>query len=309
MRSRAQVIAIFGPTAIGKTAVAIAFAELLRSRGQRPLAISADALQLYRGIEILSGAPSAQERARLEHRLVSIAPLGERFSAGRYSALAHASVDEALAAGMVPIVVGGTGLYLRAALADLDLRPPTDPQLRARLQAQLDACGPEALHGRLARLAPDAAARIDRRDRQRIVRALELIEAGRRPPEPAAREAPGALWSAQMRRPTLLIGLVTPLPELYARVHERVRTMLAQGAREEVLRAEQAGASAAVRKAIGYRELLAGDEQAMELATRRYARRQLTWMRKLAGARLIDVTGRQPEVVAQEIAAIWERGG
>ena len=309
MRSRAQVIAIFGPTAIGKTAVAIAFAELLRSRGQRPLAISADALQLYRGLEILSGAPSAQERARLEHRLVSIAPLGERFSAGRYSALAHASVDEALAAGMVPIVVGGTGLYLRAALADLDLRPPTDPRLRARLQAQLDACGPEALHGRLARLAPDAAARIDRRDRQRIVRALELIEAGLRPPEPASRAAPGALWSAQMRRPTLLIGLLTPLPELYARVHERVRTMLAQGARQEVLRAEQAGASAAVRKAIGYRELLAGDEQAMELATRRYARRQLTWLRKLAGAHLIDVTGRQSEALAQEIAAIWERGG
>ena len=112
-----------------------------------------------------------------------------------------------------------------------------------------------------------------------------------------------------MRRPTLLIGLLTPLPELYARVHERVRTMLAQGARQEVVRAEQAGASAAVRKAIGYRELLAGDEQAMELATRRYARRQLTWLRKLAGAHLIDVTGRQSEALAQEIAAIWERGG
>lgn len=308
MRRRAQLLAIFGPTAIGKTAVAIALAELLRSRGERPVAISADALQLYRGIEILSGAPGAPERALLEHRLVGIAQPGEQFSAGRYSDLAHRTIDEALARGERPIVVGGTGLYLRAALADLDLRPPPDPQLRARLQAELVARGAEALHAELARRAPDAAARIDPHDRQRIVRALELIESGRTPPARAARSAPGALWSDQMRRPTLLIGLTTELPDLYARVQERVQSMIAQGARAEVLRAERAGASAAVRKAIGYRELLAGDEQAMERATRRYARRQLTWLRKLSGAQLLTVAGRTPGSLAAEILAIWEGG-
>jgi tRNA dimethylallyltransferase len=307
MGKRAQLIAIFGPTAIGKTAVAIALGDLLRARGELPVAISADALQLYRGVEILSGAPGASERARLEHRLLSIADLRERFSAGRYSALAHAAIDAELADGRLPIVVGGTGLYLRAALADLDLRPPPDPALRARLSRELEQAGAEALHARLARRAPDAAARIDSRDRQRILRALELVEGGLDPPAPAARAAAGALWSSQMRHPTLLIGLSLALPALYERVQARVQSMIAQGARAEVQRAERLGASAAVRKAIGYRELLAGDQRAMERATRRYARRQLTWLRKLRGAHLLDVADRDPEQLAAEIVAIWER--
>src|SRR5271154_2996139 len=119
-----RILALFGPTGVGKTAVAIAIAELLRAQGEEPVAVSADALQVYAGLEILTGVATPAEQARLEHRLVSFLPLDARFSAGQYAQLAHAEIDELLAAGRRPIVVGGTGLYLRAALADLHLRPP-----------------------------------------------------------------------------------------------------------------------------------------------------------------------------------------
>src|SRR5688572_8007517 len=174
---RMEVIALFGPTGVGKTAVAIALAERLRVRGEDPVAISADALQLYDGLQILTGAASADERARLEHRLVGILPVTETCSAGRYAEMAHAEIDAALEAGRAPIVVGGTGLYLRAALAELDLRPPPDPATRERLSARLREEGAHALHEELARLTPDAAARVEPSDGHRVVRALELLEA------------------------------------------------------------------------------------------------------------------------------------
>src|SRR5919112_1133889 len=121
-----QVIAIFGPTGVGKTAVAVALADRLRGRGEDPVAVSADALQVYRGLETLTGVASAEEQARLEHRLVSFLPVTETFSAGAYAERAHTEIDALLAEGRRPIVVGGTGLYLRAALADLELRPPVE---------------------------------------------------------------------------------------------------------------------------------------------------------------------------------------
>ena len=137
MRPPATIVAIFGPTGIGKTAVAIALAERLRAGGEDPVAISADALQLYAGLEILTGAPTAAERDRLEHRLVGTLPLSATSSAGEFARTAHAEIDALLAEGRRPIVVGGTGLYLRAALADLDLRPPVAPEIRARRREEL----------------------------------------------------------------------------------------------------------------------------------------------------------------------------
>jgi tRNA dimethylallyltransferase len=277
--------------------VAIALAERLRARGERPVAVSADALQVYAGLEVLTGAVDPGERARLEHRLLSFVPVQESFSVAEYAELAHAEIDGLLAAGKRPIVVGGTGLYLRAALADLELRPPPAPGVRERWEAHLAARGPAALHAELARRAPGAAERIDPRDRRRIVRALELLEAGElHPPE---RES--QLWADRMRHPTLLVGLVMERATLYARVEARVDEMVDAGAREEVLRAHAAGASATARQALGFEELLAGDLEAMKRGTRNYAKRQLTWMRKLGGVRVIDVTGRSPDQVAEEI--------
>src|SRR4051794_31594697 len=119
-----EVIALFGPTGVGKTSVAIALADRLRARGERPVAVSADALQVYAGLEILTGAAGPAERPQLEHRLLSFLPVDATFSAGQYAELAHAEIDGLIAGGQRPIVVGGTGLYLRAALTELKLRPP-----------------------------------------------------------------------------------------------------------------------------------------------------------------------------------------
>jgi tRNA dimethylallyltransferase len=235
-----NVIALFGPTGVGKTAVALALARALRARGEDPVAVSADALQVYEGLERLTGVASAAEQAELEHRLIGFVPLKETFSAGEYARLAHAQIDGLLARGRRPIVVGGTGLYLRAALGQLDF-------------------------------------------------------------EPAPPEGPSQLWSEEMRRPTLLIGLTMERAALYARIDARVDELVAAGARAEVLRAQAAGVSVTARKALGFEELLAGDLEAMRRRTRNYARRQLSWMRKMAGVRLIDVTGREADDVAREI--------
>jgi tRNA dimethylallyltransferase len=294
---RAGVIAIFGPTGVGKTAVAVALADRLRAAGEDPVAVSADALQVYRGLEVLTGAPTPAERARLEHRMVSFLPVDARFSVGEYSDLVHAEIDDLLAGGRRPLVVGGTGLYLRAALADLDLRPPPPPGARERWEAELAARGAPALHALLAVRAPWAAEAIQPNDRQRIVRALELADAGELEPP----EGESQLWTAHTRHPTLLVGLTLERERLYARVESRVDAMLAAGAREEVLRAHAAGASETARKALGFAELLAGDVAAMKRRTRNLAKRQHTWMRKLAGVHVVDVTGRAPADVAAEI--------
>jgi tRNA dimethylallyltransferase len=292
------IVAIFGPTGVGKTAVAIALADRLRERGEDPVAVSADALQLYRGLEILTGAADAAERQRLEHRLLGIAGIRETFSAGRYAQLAHEQIDELVAGGRRPIVVGGTGLYLRAALAELDLRPPPDPAIRERWTRALAVQGPQALHAHLAERDLDAARRTPPTDGHRLVRALELLDAGHEPP---AGGAGSRLWTTDTRHPTLLAALTMDRDALYARIDARVDAMLAAGAEEEVRRADAAGASATARAAVGFRQLLDGDVEAMKTATRRYARRQLTWLRRLPGVLPVDTTGRAPEDVAEAI--------
>jgi tRNA dimethylallyltransferase len=299
-----EVIALFGPTGVGKTAVAIAVADRLRSRGERPVAVSADALQVYAGLEILTGVAGPSERSRLEHRLISFLPVDATFSAGQYAELAHSEIDDLLAGGQRPIVVGGTGLYLRAALTEMTFRPPPPAGAREHWQAELEMRGAPALHARLAERAPWAAAEIDPADRQRIVRALELLDAGELEPIDGESE----LWTSTVRRPTLLVGLVMERERLYAQIDARVDEMVAAGAEAEIRRANAAGASVTARKALGFNELLAGDVEAMKRRTRNYARRQLTWMRKLADVHVIDVTGRTPAEVADTVMAQWEEG-
>jgi tRNA dimethylallyltransferase len=307
-----DVIAIFGPTGVGKTAVAIALAERLRGRGERPVAVSADALQVYAGLETLTGAPTPAEREALEHRLVSCVAIESGFSAGEYAARAHTEIDGLLATGRRPIVVGGTGLYLRAALADLRLRPPPVAGAREHWQRELDERGAPALHAELHRRAPWAAEPVDPHDRQRILRALELLDSGDLQP-PA--DGDSQLWTQEVRHPTLLVGLVMRRASLYERIDARVEAIAAGGAIAEVRRADAAGASTTARKALGFEELLEGDVEAMKRRTRNYARRQLTWMRKLAGVNIVDITGRRPDHVAAELIALaapqlrGDRGG
>ena len=287
------VPALFGPTGVGKTAIAIALADRLRADGEDPVAVSADALQLYAGIEILTGAASPRERARLEHRLLGVVPIHATTSAGDYSARAHAEIDALLAAGRRPIIVGGTGLYLRAALAELDLRPAPDPAIRERWNTELERHGAPVLHARLAGRAPEAASRIAPTDSQRVVRALELLDAGLAPPG-----AGSQLWTRETRHPTLLAGVWMERAALYARIDARVDAMIAAGARAEVEAAVAAGASPGARQALGFEELLAGDSDRMKQRTRNYAKRQLTWMRKLPGALILDATNAGPETSA-----------
>jgi tRNA dimethylallyltransferase len=288
-----QVVAIFGPTAVGKTGVAIALAERLRERGEDPVGVSCDAIQVYRGLSVLSGAAAPDERSRLDHRLLEIVPIDGEFSAGRYAQLAHGEIDQLLAEGRRPIVVGGTGLYLRAALADLDLRPPVPSEIRSEVERELAEHGPEALH---AQLDPDLASGVHPRDRKRVARLTELERAGIAP----ARGSEG-LWTKELRREAVLAGLTVDREELAQRIDARVDRMVAEGAIEEVKRADAAGASRTARAAIGFEELLRGDTDAMKSAQRAYARRQLTWMRKMPGVTLIDRTGLPDEDVAAQI--------
>jgi tRNA dimethylallyltransferase len=239
-----NVVGIFGPTGVGKTGVAIALAEELRRRGEDPVAISCDALQVYEGLSVLTGVASAAERERLEHRLVGFVPVTQAFSVGDYMRLAHGEIDRALEGGRRPIVVGGTGLYLRAAVAELS---------------------------------------------------LEKVPSGSEDSE---------LWSPETRLPTTIFGLEMERSLLYERIDARTEAIVAGGAEQEVRRAEALGPSRTARKALGFDELLSGDVERMKKRSRNYARRQLTWMRKIPDLHAIDRTGRGDAEVAIEILAV-----
>jgi len=294
-----RLLAIFGPTAVGKTAVAIAVAEILRARGEDPVAISCDSIQVYRGLEVLSGAASDAERERLEHRLLSFVDVRDEYSAGRFADEAQPLIDELLEAGRRPILVGGTGLYLRAAVSELELRPAVDPEIREAVAAEAQERGLEALH---AEIEPQAAAGIAPGDSTRILRAIELQRAGHSPAP--AHEQGGELWTARPRHPTLLAGLTMEREELDRQISERVDQMLADGAVAEAEAAVAAGASRTARAALGFEALLAGDADRVKTAHRRFARRQLTWMRRMVGVTLIDRTARSSEDVAQELVGL-----
>ncbi len=293
-----NVLAIFGPTAVGKTSVAIAVAQALRERGEDPVAISCDAFQLYRGLEILSGAPTAGERDRLEHRLVGISGIGEEWSAGRFAERAHAEIDAAMAAGRRPIVVGGAGLYLRAALAELDLRPPLPEDVRTDVERELALHGAPALH---ARLAPELAEGVHPNDAKRVARLSGLQRMGIAPAS-----GTDGLWASAPRRPTTLVGITVSREELRERVSARAQAILDAGAEDEVRRAEAAGASRTARKALGFEALLAGDTESLAGSHRAFARRQLTWMRRMEGVEALDRTALTDEAVAERVVALLD---
>lgn len=297
-----EVLALFGPTAVGKTGVAVELAELLRERGEDPVVLNCDSIQVYRGLELLSGAATTAERARVEHRLLSFVDPSEEFSAGRYAELAHTEIDALLAERRRPIVVGGTGLYLRAALADLELRPAVPGAIRAAVEREIAERGPEPLH---AQLEPALAATVAPSDRKRVARLTELRRAGVKPHVGAE-----GMWTAELRHPAQLLGLSMERDELARRIGARVEAMIAAGVADEVREVAEAGASRTVRAALGFEQLLAGHDaapscdeiEAIKAAHRRYARRQLTWMRRMERVEVIDRTRLEDVRVAALIA-------
>jgi len=284
-----QVVTIFGPTASGKSAVAEAIAEQIPAE-----LLSADSAQVYRGLPILTN------QSAYPTRLVGIWPLEHEASVAEYQRLAHAAIDEVLAEGRTPLVVGGTGLYVRAALTELDLPPAPAEGARERLQRLYDRLGAERAHSVLAERDSAAAAAVHPNDRRRVVRALELAEIGRS-------LHGGRLWSAGARRPTLVFGLEVPREELARRIDARTHAMFDEGVQDEVERALARPLSATARKIMGLQEVasLPPDEaiEALALRTRRYAAYQRKWMRRLPGLIRIDAD-RPPNEVADEILAL-----
>jgi tRNA dimethylallyltransferase len=288
---RGLVLAIFGPTASGKSAVAGAVAARIPAE-----LVSADAMQVYRGLPVLTNQPVAPTR------LVAIWELTTVASVAEYARLAHAAVDEALAAGRTPIVVGGTGLYLRAALADLELPPAPLPGARERWQAVYEERGAAAAHALLAEVDPTAAARVHPNDRRRVVRALELAETGA-----SLRREDDRLWAAETRHPTTVFGLDVPMPELERRIHERTRAMFAQGVADEAGRALAGPLSATAAKVLGLVEAatLPPDEAiaAIVRRTRQYAAYQRKWMRRIPD--LVPLDGTRPvDAIADEVLQV-----
>jgi tRNA dimethylallyltransferase len=286
-----RVIAIFGPTASGKTAVAEEIARRIPAE-----LVSADAMQVYRGLPLLTN--------QSEHpaRLVGILGLDEEGSVADYQRLAHAAIDEILAAGRTPVVVGGTGLYLRAALADLELPPPPPPGARERLDRLYDELGGEQAHELLAETDPAAAAGLHPNDRRRVVRALELAEAGS-----SLRSGEDRLWSAETRYPTLTVGLDIPRQELARRIEKRTQAMFERGVEDEVRRAltRPVSATAGTIHGLGDIAQLPREEaiEALTARTRRYAAYQRKWMRRIPGLVAID-GNRSAEAVAADILSL-----
>jgi tRNA dimethylallyltransferase len=284
---RYQVIAIFGPTASGKSDVAQVLAARLDTE-----VVSADALQVYRELPILTN------QSPWPTRLVAIRNVTETMSVGEYALLAHAAIDELVASSGAAVVTGGTGLYLRAAIADLRIPGASDPAQRAEIERRYDADPPGA-YELLQAVDPAAAAAIHANDRKRVVRALELAHAG-----DSLSPADDRLWSAATRRPTIVVGLDVPPDELERRIQARTDDMLARGAVEEARAAFEAPASRTADKALGLRELaslpLETARECIVERTRRYAAYQRKWMRRIPDIVMVD-GDREPEQVADAI--------
>jgi tRNA dimethylallyltransferase len=284
-------VAIFGPTASGKTAVAESVADRLGGD-----VVSADSMQAYDGLPILTAQP------RRPTRLVGIWPLTHEGSVAEYAERAHEEIDALLAAGRTPVLAGGTGLYLRAALADLELPPAPSSEQRAHWERVYDRLGSDSAYAALMERDPRAAGRLHPNDRRRVVRALELTELGS-----SLRPEADRLWAAETRHPTTVFGLEVPRDVLAERIEQRAEQMFDAGVVDEAKAALAAGVSSTAVHALGLREVvdLPRDEAlaALILRTRRYAAYQRKWMRRIPG--LVSVNAdRPPGDVADEIVEV-----
>ena len=284
------VIAVFGPTASGKSAVAEDVADRLGSE-----VVSCDAMQVYRGLPILTNQPVRPTA------LVGIRDLDEEMSVGAYASLAHTAIDGLVTRTGTAVVSGGTGLYLRAALADLDVPPPPGEGVRERVLAEVEQ-DPAAAHARLARLDPRAAEAVHENDQRRLVRALELADAG-------ASLVPDddRLWGSSTRHPTLIVGLDIPPDELERRIVARTAAMFEHGVVAEVEAALASGVSRTAATTLGLGEIATLPEaearDRIVIRTRRYAAYQRKWMRRIPGLVPVDGTRSVGEIADAVLAA------
>ena len=295
-----RVVAIFGPTASGKSAVALALAQ--RIGGE---IVSCDAMQLYRGLPVLTNQPVTDDLAAVPHHLVGVWETDHQGSVAEYAELAHAAIDNVLARSRTPVVCGGSGLYLRAALADMPLPPQVPAADRARFERLYHGVGAVAAHAALIAADPVAAAAVHPNDRRRVVRALELHAAGTSLAPDTDR-----LWAADRRHPTTVIGLDVPAAVVSERIAARTHAMFEQGVVEEVRAARAARPFSTTAERIhglqDVSDLIAGRidraeaERRLMVRTRRYAKRQRTWMRRLPGVVMVDA-GDDPAAVTERV--------
>ena len=293
------MVVICGPTGVGKTTAAIEIAR--RFNGE---IVGADAMQVYRRMEIGTAKPTAEEQALVRHHLIDVVEPDEPFDASRYCELARQAVAELHGRNLLPVVAGGTGLYIKALLYGVFQAAPPDPEVRRRLQDEAASIGPQALHRRLADLDPQAAERIHPNDGFRIVRALETIEATGE--TITAHQQRHRFQDAPYR--TFKIGLHLPRDVLYERIDSRVAAMLQAGFAQEVKELLAAGWDPALKsmQSLGYRHMIAYLQgriqweeavRTMKRDHRRYAKRQLTWFRS------------DPEIIWCEPQQIMEMAG
>ncbi len=302
------VIAVVGPTGVGKTAVGEELA--VRLGGE---IVSADSMQVYRGMDIGTAKQPVDQR-RVPYHCVDVADIGEPYSVALYQTAAREAIDALLRKHAVPVVVGGSGLYVRAALDDM-VFPSGQPasRTRERLEQLAAELGPEGLHAYLAERDPEAAALIHRNNTRRVVRALEMLE------EDGASYADKHALFAERRSvyTSVQIALTMDRAELYARIDARVLRMLEAGLLEEVERLLAAGHREALTsaQAIGYKELVGVVEGREDIdsatekiaqATRRYAKRQLTWFRADPRVHWLDVTGMSPAEASDAASALLQ---
>ncbi len=273
------IVAVVGPTAAGKSELAVALAQRLGGE-----VVNADSMQLYRGMDIGTAKVPVDRRGGVPHHLLDVLDVTETANVAEFQALAQAAIDDCLSRGVVPVLVGGSALYVRAVLDAFDF-PGTDPAVRAELEAELAASGAAALHRRLQEVDPEAATRILPSNGRRLVRALEVIRITGRP---FTARLPGPLFADPR---TLALGLDVPRDVLDTRIEQRVDAMWAAGLVDEVRALEARGlrAGRTASQALGYAQVLAHlagectEQQARDetvRATRRFARRQLAWFRK-----------------------------
>jgi tRNA dimethylallyltransferase len=308
---KAPLLVIAGPTGVGKTAAAVALGARLPIE-----VISADSRQVYRFMDVATGKPTREERLAVTHHLVDVVDPDDRYDAARFRREAAEAIERIRARGRLPVIVGGTGLYIRALLRGLDPAPPADPAFRRELETVALASGRAALHEQLRREAPEMARRLHPNDSVRVVRALERLRGGASPVD-----AQGVWRSASTEYRSIAVGLRMDRASLRARLCARAQAMAASGLAEEVadLLGRGYDPDLPAMRGIGYREfvdVVRGSlsrhdaVERMERDTVQYARRQVTWFAREPGLRWLDVEpAGSPEGVARAVRDVVEQEG